>query len=335
MALSGGGDSLALLRLAQAWAARAGRPVLALTVDHGLNPDSAAWTRFAAARAAESGAAESSAAFQALTWAGDKPASGLPAAARAARHALLAKAARDAGASVILLGHTADDTVETERMRGGDAPGIGRLRGWAPSPAWPQGRGVMLLRPLLGLHRTDLRRWLSERGERWLDDPANEDARYARVRARQTSEPAPAPGEALDEAAVARLAAGATEGAEGALLLPREALRAAPDAVARRVVSAAALCAGGGRTPPRGPQTEALLQRLRATDDGVSGLCGARVRFRAEGVTFQREPGDRARRPRPIEDGVIDGRYVEEDGAPRFLTYARFRAATFQIDREP
>ena len=39
VALSGGGDSVALLALTMEWAARRDRRVLALTVDHGLNPD--------------------------------------------------------------------------------------------------------------------------------------------------------------------------------------------------------------------------------------------------------------------------------------------------------
>jgi len=52
VALSGGGDSLALLRLAKAWADGAGRSLVALTVDHQLQSAGAAWSRFAAARAA-------------------------------------------------------------------------------------------------------------------------------------------------------------------------------------------------------------------------------------------------------------------------------------------
>jgi tRNA(Ile)-lysidine synthase len=54
-------------------------------------------------------------------------------------------------------------------------------REWAPSPAWPQGRGVFLLRPLLGLRRAALRDELAARGEAWIDDPANDDPRFARA----------------------------------------------------------------------------------------------------------------------------------------------------------
>ena len=85
VALSGGGDSLALLHLAKAWADAAGRPLVALTVDHRLQSASAAWSRVAARQAAALGVAH-----RTLAWSGAKPATGLPAAARAARHALLA-----------------------------------------------------------------------------------------------------------------------------------------------------------------------------------------------------------------------------------------------------
>ncbi|MDO9249546.1 MAG: ATP-binding protein, partial [Phenylobacterium sp.] len=102
VALSGGGDSLALTLMVADWAKVRGRSLLVLTVDHGLRAESAAWTRSCAATADRLGAD-----FQALAWEGDKPATGLPAAARSARHRLIADAARAAGAKVVLMGHTA------------------------------------------------------------------------------------------------------------------------------------------------------------------------------------------------------------------------------------
>jgi tRNA(Ile)-lysidine synthase len=176
---SGGGDSLALLILALDWARAHGRPVVSLTVDHQLNPASAGWTAEALAKARALGAEA-----RALAWTGPKPTSGLSAAARAARHALLAQAAREAGAAVLLLGHTADDLAEAALMRAQGST-VPDPRGWSPSPAWPEGRGVFVLRPLLAARRGDLRDWLAARGETWLDDPANDDPRSARARARR------------------------------------------------------------------------------------------------------------------------------------------------------
>src|SRR6185312_17401447 len=132
-----------------------------LSVDHRLNPASAEWTGFAAERAARLGVA-----CRAIAWDGRKPATGLPAAARAARHALLAEAARAEGAAVVLMGHTADDVIEAALMRRAGVS-AGSPRAWSPSPAWPQGRGVFLLRPLLGRRRAELRALLAGLGETW------------------------------------------------------------------------------------------------------------------------------------------------------------------------
>ena len=172
VALAGGGDSLALLILTLDGARSRGRSVHALVFDHRLQPDSAAWTAFAVDAARRLGADAT-----ALAWEGDKPTTGLPAAARAARHAALADAARNIGARVLLMGHTADDRREAAWMRDHGASVPDPVE-WAPSPAWPQGRGLFVLRPLLAVKRADLRALLRDRGQTWLDDPANTDPRY-------------------------------------------------------------------------------------------------------------------------------------------------------------
>lgn len=294
---SGGSDSLALLRLVMDWAATVGRPVLALTVDHGLNPASADWTAEALAKARALGAQA-----RALHWTGDKPSTGVPAAARAARHALLAAAAREAGARVVLLGHTADDRLEAARMRaeGSTTPDP---RQWSPSPTWPEGRGVFLLRPLLAVRRQALRDWLSERGEAWLEDPANADARFARARARAVLAGGDAPPPPLlpDPSPPTAL------GGEHALVLPREASAAQ--------VAAACLCAAGTVIPPRGERLERLLNRLRSGEDFTATLAGARIVAHGARILFAREAGEGRRSGlSPLmlaagATGVWDGRY--------------------------
>ncbi|WP_231680979.1 tRNA lysidine(34) synthetase TilS, partial [Brevundimonas sp. AAP58] len=188
LALSGGGDSLALLHIAAAWAKRAGRQLLAITVDHGLTPASADWNRFCESQAHRLGAN-----WMLRRWDGEKPATGLPAAARRARHALVADAAREAGARVVLFGHTADDVDESDWMRERGST-LGRLREWSPSPAWPEGRGLMLLRPMLGERREALRAFLRVTGAEWIEDPGN--VGFDRGAARRALTPLPA-GEGL------------------------------------------------------------------------------------------------------------------------------------------
>lgn len=284
VALSGGGDSLALTLIADAWALDVGRDLVILTVDHGLSPHSPAWTAACTATAARLGRP-----FRALTWTGPRPTHGLPAAARLARHRLLADAAREAGAAVILMGHTADDRREAAAMRAAGST-VSDPSAWAPSPVWPQGRGVFLLRPLLDVRRADLRAWLAARGEAWIDDPANTDPRYARSRARLTD--APLPDRA--EPAPLALAALASEQA-GIVTLSRAALRAAPYADAQRFVALAAVCAGGGERRPATAHIARAAEALRGETPVVATLAGARLVADASDVRIFREAGEAAR----------------------------------------
>ena len=309
LGLSGGGDSMALLLIAATWARQRGRPLLALIVDHRLHPDSAAWTAFAGEAARKAGAE-----WRALPWLGEKPRAGLPAAARDARHRLLANAARDAGAAVILLAHTADDVLEGDTMRAEDAPTLGHLRTWSPSPVWPEGREIFLLRPLLSARRRALRGWLSEQGVVWLDDPANDDLLYARARARASlREDGDGPATDIE---VSRTSLDVPLQADGVGGLHIAKADFPQDAeTARRLLSLLIVCAAGAQRPPRGEALDRLISRLLADPAFVAGLGGARVVVDERTVTVFREAGDFARRPRPpvrLSTGqsiVWDGRF--------------------------
>ena len=321
LALSGGGDSMALLAVAADWARDHGRRLLALTVDHHLNPDSQDWNAYAREAAQAAGAD-----WRSLSWEGPKPAAGLPAAARAARHRLIAGAAREAGARVVLFAHTADDVAEGELMRA-EGSTLGRLRDWSPSPAWPEGRGLMLLRPMLDVGRAGLRDWLGRRGVGWIDDPANDDPKYARARARASLPP-------LGEMCVDRREGGMrpsfplSRPANGCVAL-RSSLAPMEEGVlklARDVdcvtLAAVIVCAGGGDRPPRGDRLERIQQRLKGGEAFTATLCGARVEAAADQVLVTREAGEFARRPAPPlpleagEEAVWDGRWAITAGQP-------------------
>jgi tRNA(Ile)-lysidine synthase len=310
VALSGGSDSLALLAITCAWAAEVGRRVLAVTVDHRLQPQSAAWTRAAEAAALAMGAEHRS-----LNWTGPKPLTGVPAAARAARLGDQAVAAREAGATVILLGHTRDDAAENAVMRQAGST-LGGLAEWSPSPVWPQGRELFHFRPLLSVRRADLRQGLRAAGRDWIDDPANDDLRYARPRARAALAGAlgtAAPVAALD-GEIARLALQVRIEPWG-FSLDREPLLAATPAVAARVLAAALVCAGGQERLPRTAQVQALLDRLRQAPF-VASLAGARIEA-GQTIRMMREAGEAGRgrrtaKPLPLIEGmptVWDGRF--------------------------
>jgi tRNA(Ile)-lysidine synthase len=289
VAVSGGGDSMALMHFAAAWGARHRRSLSVLTVDHGLNPASPAWAGFVAHAAERLGFST-----RVLRWGGDKPETGLPAAARAARHALLADAARKQGARVLLMGHTADDLLETHLMRE-EGSTVGHPDEWTPSPAWPEGRGLFLLRPLLTLRRAALRAWLGEEGERWIEDPANADTRYARGRARAYL--AQNPGFSGPEIRTLQrledhppLSAFVQAEPGGLLVLRRDWLRDLfdPSAILCRAIASAAGRSGqGGAYKAFG-----LAVRLKRAEAVGATLAGARIETR--GRASSRGPRSRA-----------------------------------------
>jgi tRNA(Ile)-lysidine synthase len=308
VAVSGGGDSVALALIAADWARQRGRSLLILTVDHGLNPASPGWTVQCARLAKRLGAR-----FQALAWIGEKPGAGLPAAARSARHRLLAEAARASGARVILMGHTADDLAEAAAMRaaGSTTPDPHE---WAASPVWPEGRGLFVLRPMLDLRRQALRGWLAERNEAWIEDPANDNPRFARSRARVALRGAgPSQAARATPSGLAGLARQARE--SPGLVLRRQALRDAAFETALALTGAACLCAAGTSRPPRRDRLDRLTEALRGGAPLVATLGGARIEADAGAIRWLREAGEIARSGsvdltlQPGETGVWDGRF--------------------------
>lgn len=313
VAYSGGGDSHALLLGACDWARRRGRRLIVLHVDHRLQAASGDW-----AQACAETARRLHLDFLALEWTGPKPTTGLAAAARLARHRLLAVAARAAGARVLLLGHTADDVAEAQlmRARGGSVPDP---RPWAPSPVWPEGCGLHLLRPLLGWGRRDLRTWLAGRGESWIDDPANEDLARPRSRARAAlamgaTAPGSEPSSALRAGELADLARAARHGL-GQIVWDRTMFEAASPAARAAALAAACLCAAGTSRPPRGEALAGLCDQIMSGKVFTATLAGARLEASRADLRLCREPGEARRggmarlRLEAGESGVWDGRW--------------------------
>ena len=306
MAVSGGGDSVALVHLAHEWAVAHGRSLAVLHVDHGLNPDSRVWQDRVRAMAGRLGAG-----FRSARWEGPYPETGLPAAARSARHVRLAEMARAAGARVILTGHTADDVAEGRWMQG-EGSTLGTLRDWSPSPAWPEGRGLMLLRPFLGERRADLRDWLKAGGVDWIEDPANADLRYGRSRARQ----------ALAEGAEAAVPQQDRSAPSNGMAADQWGVIRAPRGTDPRALAFGLVVAGGGVRPPRGDRLARLSERIEAGEDFTAGLVRARLLAEAGGLMLVRETGDYRRQGEPVMDltpgveTVWDGRFAVTVDAP-------------------
>ena len=178
LAVSGGADSMAMLALAVG--AFPGR-VIAATFDHGLRIAStgeaamvADWCR------------ASDVPHRTLYPAQPLPRTNVQATARRARYAALLDWAAGAGASVLATAHHADDQAETFLMRANRGSGLAGLAGVRPrrTETLADGRQIMVLRPLLGWRRAELRAVAEGAGLPFVDDPSNGDPRYDRARMR-------------------------------------------------------------------------------------------------------------------------------------------------------
>ncbi len=176
VAVSGGGDSMALALLAHDWAKERGGRITALTVDHALRPEAAAEAAQVAAWCQERGIAH-----VVLTRSGTAPANGIQAFARAARYALLEDWCRDHVVLHLLLAHQSEDQAETMVMRAASGSGVDGLAGMA---SVVERDTVRVLRPLLNLSRAQLREYLVARGQAWIEDPSNRNPAFTRVRIR-------------------------------------------------------------------------------------------------------------------------------------------------------
>ncbi len=281
--VSGGGDSMALVLLADRWARRRGGRVTALTVDHGLRPDSGDEAHRVGRWMADLGMAHA-----VLPWTGAKPRSGVQAAARRARYDLMEEWSRRNGVLHLLLGHTQEDQAETFLMRLERGSGIDGL---AAMSAVLERPSVRLLRPLLGVSRAALRGSLEAAGQAWIEDPSNRDTAYARVRLRDaaarlaeaglTSERLAATTRRLGQArvglegAVAALLASACRiHPAGYAILDARIFANAEADLSARAVARIILCIGGASYGPRWEKLERLVDFLSGPEPGGSRTLG-------------------------------------------------------------
>ncbi|CUW41177.1 tRNA(Ile)-lysidine synthase [Magnetospirillum sp. XM-1] len=320
VAVSGGADSLALALLAAQWARERGGEAIALTVDHGLRPDSAAEAKRVGGWLAAHGIAQ-----HILAWEGDKPRADLQAAARDARYRLLGEACAARGILHLLLAHHMDDQAETLLLRLGRGSGLDGLSAMAPERPTAWGR---LLRPLLGLPRARLEATLRQRGQDWICDPSNANPAFARVRLRRLAPVLAAEGLRPERlAATARSLARAQDAVEamvaeaaarhvildpaGYARLNPAALSGLPDEVGLRLLARLLLSVGGEAHTPRLERLERLYDALRSGLETARTLAGCRIVPQGAATVVCREP-ERVEGMLPLVPGARirwDGRF--------------------------
>jgi len=303
LAVSGGSDSTALMVLAREWGARqpSAPDLIILTVDHGLRIDSRRDAEWVSQRAAALGLA-----CRILTWRDPRPRAS-QAAARQARYDLLSGFARDHGVGAIVTAHTRDDVAETFLMRLARGSGVDGLAAMEPESAW---NGVPLLRPLLGVTRSQLRAELEARGADWLEDPSNADPHFERVRIRTALPVLAGLGitpariaesamrlrrarDAIDAAAAHFITRHVTADPGGYLRADSIALNHLPQEVTISALKQMLRAVGGQPRAPRLRKIEMLAGHLRHVSR-VAMTLGGCVLARAGGdelLTICREPG--------------------------------------------
>jgi tRNA(Ile)-lysidine synthase len=188
VAVSGGADSTALLLALSELVTtkKFAVELLAAHMDHGLrgkvSREDAAWVARLAGQLNHEAVVTRVNIKQRATNAGDN----LEQAARRARYDFLAKAARNAGAQMVLTGHTMDDQAETMMLNLLRGSGVEGLAGIEPVRVLDDREGTLLVRPLLNWARhADTEKYCAERGIVPRNDEMNLDEKYSRVRVRR------------------------------------------------------------------------------------------------------------------------------------------------------
>ncbi|HEX6853220.1 MAG TPA: tRNA lysidine(34) synthetase TilS [Candidatus Polarisedimenticolaceae bacterium] len=213
VAVSGGGDSVALLHLLRRLAKPRGLTLVVAHLDHALRRGSTADRRFVEGLAEALGlpCVADRRDVAKMRRRDESPEE----AARRVRRGFLLEVAGLSGSEHVALGHTLDDQAETILMRLARGAGPAALAGMAPAGPGP------FIRPALGLSRMELRVWLVRHRLAWRDDPSNRSAAYDRNRLRRLVVPALA--EALNPEAARHLAQAAERLRVDAAHLDREA----------------------------------------------------------------------------------------------------------------
>jgi tRNA(Ile)-lysidine synthase len=274
------------------------------TVDHGLRAEAAAEAAMVVREAEALGLHARS-----LRWEGDKPSTGIQAAARVARYRLMADAMEQDGVAILATAHHLADQAETVLMRLAHGSGIEGLRGM---DARSLVEGCEVVRPLLGVRPEELREVVSDAGLSPAYDPSNADENYERVRWRLMLPALEAMGITLerlgtfarrmDEASqLIRSEAGAvypqiaTPHGSGQVELNASRFALQNSAVASRLLAEALESVSGDRrAPPLGP-VELLARRLRQLTPlkGIT-LNGCLVSSDGEAILVRKEKPRRA-----------------------------------------
>lgn len=302
LAVSGGSDSTALMVLAADYATKAGRlsDLCVLSVDHGLRDtahgDAQMVCGWAKARGLNS---------HVLQWRHEEITSRVQEKARAGRYQLMAKWCRDNGFEAVVTAHHLEDQAETFLMRLARGSGLDGLSGMV---ARVEIYGVVIYRPLLEVSRARLKQVLREADQNWLEDPANENDKFERVRVREAMAGLAGAGIEADAMALSAKRLGRARRAlematsqfvseavtifeTGYCEIDRAAFDEASEEIRLRVLDRLIMWAGGGEIAVRMAKLERLVEALATHEGEKHTLAGARLVVRKKTLIIGREFG--------------------------------------------
>ncbi|MDV7339117.1 tRNA lysidine(34) synthetase TilS [Terasakiella sp. A23] len=296
VAVSGGADSLALCLLAKDWADSQNRQIIAVSVDHGLRTESADECAWVAEILKNRGIEHHT-----LNWQGEKPITGIQAAARKARYDLMAGWCADHGVKDLLVAHHLDDQAETFLMRLARGSGVDGLSAMKSETTWG---AVRILRPLLNVPKSDLEAYLRDQNQSWLEDPSNQNEDFDRVKVRQamsmlsdigltpkrlsqTASQMQRVRKTLDQLTNTWLSNHARLFEEGYVLLNRKGLLQDEDEILLRGLSRIGQVVSGESYPPRLERLERVLKKLQSGEPAT--LMGCRWLIAKEDILICRE----------------------------------------------
>jgi len=249
VAVSGGADSVALLHLLAPVCRRRRIALVALHLNHGLrgaaSDGDAAFVRALGAKLGITCVVGRVCGLDGTRPKRRGACQSLEMAARAARQAFFRRAAGRHRLDAVAVAHHRDDVAETvllRLMRGSGAAGLSGMRPKSMAD------GLVVIRPLAGIAREDLRAWLRLHHVVWRDDASNSDTSIPRNRVRRSVLPL------LEEAYGSAVVGGLARSAD----LLRED-DAALDALA--AVAQTSACVGTGLSADRLMPLQAALRR--------------------------------------------------------------------------
>lgn len=304
LAVSGGGDSMAMLHLCAGWARVMGISLKVVTIDHKLRPESADEAAMVAAECADLALSHTT-----LHWNWDG-AGNLQDAARMGRRDLIGRWRGDL--RHVLFAHTEDDQAETFLLRlkrGSGVEGLSAMTtcsevvSHASDPTTGMTARWFILRPLLAASRAELRHYLKVLKVPFADDPGNEDTQYDRVRMRELLDAMELAGigrariaetasrlsrsrEALARRAI-QIASEVCRQQHGSIIFDRERLADVEVDTRLRLLAAALQFVSSAPYRPRLTALEDLLDRALSGGEGT--LHGGRVMLSGDDLVVTRE----------------------------------------------